>query len=133
MQVQPYLFFNGRCEEAFQFYQKAVGAKQSMLLRLKDSPEQQNVTPGTENKAMHMRFTVGGTTILASDGRCTGDMKFEGFGLSLTVKEAAEADRFFTALSDGGTVTMPLMTTFFSPRFGMLTDKFGVNWMVYAL
>ena len=133
MQVQPYLFFNGRCEEAFDFYKKAVGADTNMLMRYKDSPPPHHHTPEMNDKVLHMQITIGDTTILASDGHCTGELKFEGFALSLTVKEVAEAERLYAALSAGGQATMPLTSTFFSPSFGMLTDKFGVGWMVYVL
>jgi PhnB protein len=134
MQVQPYLFFNGRCEEAFEFYRKALGAEAEMLLRFKDAPAQEPsmAPPGAENKVMHMSFRIGSTTILASDGQCQGQPTFQGFGLSLTVANDAEADRTFNALADGGKVQMPLAKTFFSSRFGMVADRFGVMWMVYV-
>lgn len=131
MQVQPYLFFDGRCEEAIAFYKKAVGAEVGMLMRFKDSPEKNpNCTPSDENKVMHASLTIGETRVMASDGRNTGNPKFEGFALSINAKDEADADRKFNALSAGGKVMMPLGKTFFSPRFGMTTDKFGVNWMV---
>jgi PhnB protein len=135
MQVQPYLFFDGRCEEAAEFYRTALGAKDVMTLRFKDSPEPHApgmVPPGAENKVMHMKFQIGETTILASDGRCTGKPTFEGFSLSLTVDTDAEAERLFAALSEGGHVQMPITKTFFSSRFGMVADRFGVSWMVYV-
>ena len=135
MQVQPYLFFNGRCEEALEFYRGALGAEVKMLMRFKDCPEPQQpgmVAPGTENKVMHMQFRVGETTILASDGRCQGKPSFEGFALSITVPDDAEAERLFAALSAGGQVQMPMTKTFFSSRFGMLADRFGVSWMIYV-
>ena len=131
--IQAYLFFNGRCEEAIEFYRKALGAEVDMLLRFKDSPEPHQsgmVPPGSENKVMHASFRVGDTQIRASDGRCTGKTNFDGFALSLTVSTEAEADRRFTALADGGKVQMPLTKTFFSARFGMVVDRFGVLWMV---
>ena len=135
MQVQPYLFFDGRCEEAINFYRKAVGAEVIMLMRFKEAPEPHQpgmIPPGAENKVMHAAFRVGDSTVLASDGRCMGKPKFDGFALSLTVANEAEADRAFKALGDGGQVQMPLAKTFFSPRFGMLADRFGVTWMVYV-
>lgn len=135
MHVQPYLFFNGRCEEAIEFYRKALGAEVTMLVRFKDSPEPPApgmVPPGAENKVMHATFRIGDTLLNASDGRCQGKAEFEGFSLSLTVPSEAEADRFFAALVDRGQVKMPLSKTFFSPRFGMLADRFGVSWMVYV-
>lgn len=132
MQVQPYLFFDGRCEEAVEFYRTALGAQVDMLMRFKDSPEQNPgmVPPGSENKVMHTAFRVGDTQVMASDGRCQGKPSFQGFALSLTAKTAADADRMFGALANGGQVQMPLTKTFFSPKFGMVADKFGVSWMV---
>ena len=133
MQVQPYLFFDGRCEEALEFYRSAVGAKVEMLMRNKDSPEPPPpgmVPPGSENKILHASFRVGDTTLMASDGHCAGKPIFKGFSLSLTAANEAEAERLFGALGNGGQVQMPLTKTFFSPRFGMVTDRFGVPWMV---
>jgi PhnB protein len=132
MDVQPYLFFDGRCEEAIEFYKKALGAEVKALLRFRDNPEPQPgmTPPGTENKVMHANFRIGDTDVLASDGRCLGQPKFQGFSLSLWTKTEAEADKKFAALADGGQVQMPLGKTFFSPRFGMVADKFGIGWMV---
>ncbi|HZN57629.1 MAG TPA: VOC family protein [Planctomycetota bacterium] len=130
--VQPYLFFGGRCEEALKFYQKAVGAETEMLMRHKESPEPPppgTVPPGFENKVLHATFRVGGTTIMASDG-CGEGGTFEGFSLALSVPTEADANRAFAALAEGGEVRMPLAKTFWSPRFGMLTDRFGIGWMV---
>jgi PhnB protein len=130
MQVQPYLFFDGRCEEAIEFYKKTIGAQVEMLMRFKESPDQSMITPGSENKVMHSCFRIGDTAVMASDGRCTGKPSFQGFSLSLNAKDEAEADKLFNALGDGGQVQMPLAKTFFSPRFGMVADKFGVGWMI---
>jgi PhnB protein len=132
MDVQPYLFFDGRCEEALEFYKKTLGAEVKVLLRFKDNPEPQPgmTPPGAENKVMHANFRIGDTDLLASDGRCLGQPKFQGFSLSLWAKTEAEADKKFAALADGGQVQMPLAKTFFSPRFGMVADKFGIGWMV---
>ena len=130
--IQPYLFFGGRCEEALEFYRTAIGAEVEMLLRYSDSPEpmpEGRLAPGFENKVMHATFRIGGSTLMASDG-CDANSKFEGFSLSLAVPTEAEADRAFAALSKGGQVTMPLAKTFWSPKFGMLTDRFGIGWMV---
>ena len=132
MQLQPYLFFEGRCEEAARFYEKAVGATIGRLIRFKDSPDPNLGGSADPNKVMHMTLEIGDQTIMASDGQCQGSQKFEGFALSLTVKSEAEADRRFNALADGGQVTQPLIKTFFSPRFGMVTDRFGVSWMIHA-
>ena len=131
-QVQPYLFFEGRCQEALEFYRKALGAEVTALMRYKDSPDQTMVQPGSEDKVMHASLRIGETTLMASDGRCGGQPSFQGFALSLTVATEAEAERLFAAIVDGGQVIMPLTTTFFSPRFGMTTDRFGVSWMVYV-
>lgn len=131
--VQPYLFFGGRCEEALEFYHKAIGAQVDMLMRYKESPEQPPagmLAEGFENKVMHTSFRVGATTIMASDGCSPEDGNFNGFMLSLTVPEEADADRVFRALSDGGNVKMPLCKTFWSPKFGMLSDRFGLGWMI---
>jgi PhnB protein len=130
MQVQPYLFFDGRCEEALDFYRAALGAEVTMLMRFKESPEPAMVPGANGEKVMHAVFRVGSTPIMASDGRCGGQPKFEGFALSLTADTVEDADRLFTALSEDGKVQMPLTKTFFSPRFGMVADRFGVSWMV---
>jgi PhnB protein len=130
MQVQPYLFFDGRCEEAVAFYKRALGAKVEMLMRFKDSPEPEHNPPGAADKVMHASLKVGDTTIMASDGRCQGQPSFQGFALSLPVADEAEAERVFHALAEGGQVQMPLAKTFFSPKFGMVADRFGVSWMV---
>jgi PhnB protein len=130
MLVQPYLFLDGRCEEALDFYRKTLGAQVEMMMRFKESPEQTMVPPDGGDKIMHASFRIGDSVVMASDGRCLGQPAFQGFGLSLTVRDEAEADRVFGALSDGGQVQMPLTETFFSPRFGMVADRFGVTWMV---
>lgn len=130
MHVQPYLFFDGRCDEAIEFYKKTLGAKVEMLMRFKDSPDPSQCTPGTEDKVMHAQVRVGETLVLVSDGRAQGKPKFEGFALSIYASNEAEAERLFAALGQGGQVQMPMAKTFFSPRFGMLSDRFGVMWMV---
>lgn len=130
MQIQPYLFFDGRCEEAIEFYKSALGAEVGMLMRWKDSPDKSMCTPENENKVMHSSVTIGDSRVMLSDGRNTGNPKFEGFALTINAKDEADADRKFNALADGGQVTMPLSKTFFSPRFGMVADKFGMHWMI---
>jgi PhnB protein len=135
MLVQPYLYFDGRCEEAIEFYRKALGAEVDVLMRYKDCPETPQpgmVPPGAGNKVMHASFRIGETRVLASDGHCLGKPSFQGFALALTVADAAEAGRKFSLLADGGQVSMPLAKTFFSPSFGMLADRFGVSWSVIA-
>lgn len=130
MQVEPYLFFEGRCDEAIEFYQKALGAEVRFLMRYKDSPDPHARIPGLEEKVMHANLQIGQAAVMLSDGRCQGDAAFQGFALSLTVADEDEAERKFAALNDGGTIMMPLMKTFYSPRFGMVTDRFGVLWMI---
>ena len=131
--IQPYLFFNGSCEQAVDFYRTALGAEVEMMMRFKESPEppQPGMVPqGFENKIMHTSFRIGQTTVMASDGCCEEKANFQGFSLSLSVSSEAEADRAFDALAKGGQVRMPLAKTFWSPRFGMVTDRFGVGWMI---
>lgn len=130
MKVQPYLAFEGRCDEAIEFYKKAIGAKVEMLMRFKEAPDQSMITPANADKVMHAALRAGDAILLMSDGRCTGSANFHGIALALSVSTDADAERVFEALSDGGKVNMPLQKTFFSSRFGMLADKFGVGWMV---
>ena len=132
MHVQPYVFFDGRSEEAIEFYRNALGAEVTFLMRFKECPEKSSIPPGAEDKVMHASLRIGDTTVMASDGRCMGQPSFQGFSLSLTVPNVAEADRLFAAMGDGGQVQMPLAKTFFAPRFGMVADRFGVSWMVYV-
>ena len=135
MRVEAYLFFNGRCEEAVEFYRTTLGAEVTMLMRFKESPEPippGMLPPGFENKVMHASLRIGDTTVMASDGQGDGLPVFQGFSLSLAVANEAEAERLFTALGDGGQVQMPLAKTFWSPRFGMVLDRFGVSWMISA-
>jgi PhnB protein len=131
MQIQPYLFFDGRCDEAIDFYRSAVGAEVTALMRYKDSPEP--TSHGVGEKVMHASLRIGDTTVLVSDGRCSGQSSFEGFALSLTVADDGEAERLFAALGDGGQVQTPLTKTFFSSKFGMGTDRLGVLWIIYVM
>jgi PhnB protein len=131
--IEPYLFFNGSCEEAIEFYRKALGAEVEMMMRFNESPEPQPpgmVAPGFENKIMHASFRIGQARVLASDGCSAEKPSFQGFSLSLSVPDEKEADRVFGALADGGQVKMPLTKTFWSPRFGMVEDRFGIGWMI---
>lgn len=131
MHVQSYLFFNGRCEEAIEFYKKTLGAKVEMLMRFSESPEKSNMpVQPNPNSIMHACFKIGDTAIMASDGCGGGVAEFKGFSLSVGTKDETEARRLFAALSDGGQVQQPLIKTFFSPAFGMVQDKFGMSWMV---
>jgi PhnB protein len=133
MQVQSYLFFDGRCEEALEFYKTAVGAEVDMMMRFKESPDGKDnpmCPPGSEDKILHACFRIGDTAVMGSDGYAKGNPEFKGFSLAISTKTEAEADKLFGALGAGGKVEMPLTQTFFSPKFGMLADKFGVNWMI---
>lgn len=130
MQVQPYLFFDGKCDEALEFYKRVLGAKVQMLMRFSEAPDQSMVTPESKNKVMHSTVQIGDTTIMASDGHCHGKPAFEGFSLSIDAASDAEAKRIFTALAEGGQIRMPMDKTFFASSFGMCADKFGVGWMV---
>ena len=130
MQVQPYLFFDGRCQEAIDFYRQALGAEVGMVMHYKDSPVQTSAPPGSEDKVMHASLRIGQTDVHMSDGMCNGSPSFQGFSLCVTPPDGAAAQRVFAALGDGGTVTMPLGKTFFASSFGMVTDRFGVGWMV---
>ncbi|MBA3597554.1 MAG: VOC family protein [Methylibium sp.] len=132
MRIQPYLFFEGRCEEAIEFYRRALGAEPGDFMRYKDSPEPAMCPAGSAGaeKVMHASFRIGDSEVMASDGMCSGKPNFQGVSLSLSAPDAAAADRLFTALSDGGQIQMPLGPTFFSPSFGMVADRFGVSWMI---
>lgn len=132
MQVQPYLFFDGRCEEALAFYREALGAEVTSMMRFSESPDPEMTPPGAGHKVMHASFRLGETEVMASDGHSAGQPTFEGVSLSLSVDSDAEAKRMFDALADGGRVTMPLGPTFFASSFGMVADRFGVPWMVIA-
>ena len=131
MQLHPYLFFEGRCDEAIDFYRTALGAEVSFLMRRKDSPERMG-PPGDADKVMHATLRIGDNIVQVSDGRCEGKPRFQGFALSLNVSTDDEAKKLFMALTDGGQVQMPLTKTFFSSNFGMVTDRFGVLWMVHV-
>ncbi len=139
MQVQPYLFFNGRCEEAAEFYRQTLGAEVTMMMRFSEmpefgadavTPESGHMVPDSGHKIMHMSLQIGDITVMASDGMGDGGPKFEGFSLSLTTADEAEAKRLFDLLAEGGQIKMPLSPTFWSPCFGSVTDKFGVSWLV---
>src|SRR5262245_17003395 len=132
MKVGPYLFFDGRAEEAIEFYRRVLGAEVERMLRFKNNPDPQPgmTPPGAENKIMHAGLRIGDTILLMSDGHCAGKPEFRGFALSLYVANDAEAESRFKALSDGGQVQLPLKKTFFSSNFGMVTDRFGVTWIV---
>lgn len=133
MQLEPYLFFEGRCEEALEFYRKALGAEVTFLMRYKESPDPGMCPPGGEDKVMHANLRLGDTTLMASDGLCQGHPVFQGFSLSLSLPDEAAARRLFAALSEGGQVQMPLEKTFWSRLFGMVADRFGVSWMINVI
>ena len=133
MQLQPYLFFDGRCDEAIEFYRKMLDAELTELMRYRDSPEPLPpgmVPPGCEDKVMHASLRIGDSTLMASDGQCTGNASFQGFSLSITAADDAKAEQLFARMADGGQVQMPMSKTFFASRFGMLADRFGVSWMI---
>ena len=135
--VQPYIHFNGRCEEAIKYYQKTLGAEVLMEMRFKESPQPMppgSLPPGFENKIMHAHIAFGQAHLLMTDGP-SGDpskTEFQGISLSLTVESEAEAKQYFESLAKDGKVQMPFAKTFFSPGFGMVIDRFGIKWMVYA-
>jgi len=133
MHIESYLFFNGRCEEAIEFYKRTLGAQVLMLMRNKEAPEKPPpgmLPPGSDEKILHATLRIGTSNLMCSDGRCDGKPVFNGFSLSLDAANEAEAERLYAALLDGGTVQMPLAKTFWSPKFGMVADRFGVGWMV---
>jgi len=133
MQVHAYLNFDGRCAEALEFYKKALGAEVEMVMKYKDCPvpmDPKMTPPGSENKVMHASFKIGESTLMASDSHCMGKPEFKGISLSLPAPDEATANKLFKALSDGGKVQMPLTKTFFSPAFGIVNDRFGINWLV---
>jgi PhnB protein len=129
--VQPYIFFNGRCEEAFEFYKNAVGAVEIMKMHFNEAPEKcDNIPEANGNKVMHMSFRIGQSEVLASDGMCDEAAKFEGFSLTISTPNDAQTKKFYDALLEGGQPIMPLAKTFWASSYGMLKDKFGVCWMV---
>jgi PhnB protein len=132
MHVQPYLFFDGRCEQALDFYQKTLGAKVEAVIRYKENPEPKHNPPNSDDKVMHACFRIGDTQIMASDGNCAGKPTFQGFSLTINANDTAEANQRFNALAEGGQVQMPLGETFFAKSFGMVADRFGMGWMVIA-
>jgi PhnB protein len=133
MRLDPYLSFEGRCEEAIEFYRSALGAEVTVLMRFSDAPESPDsgmCPPTPSEKVMHASLRIGETTMMVSDGRCKGAASFQGFSLTLTARDDAEAERLFAAVGKGGQIQMPLAKTFFSSRFGMVADRFGVPWTV---
>jgi PhnB protein len=133
MQIEPYLFFEGRCEEALEFYRRRLGAEITEFFRYKESPEPGMCPSGAEEKVMHANVRIGDSTFMASDGDCQGQAVFRGFSLSLSLTDTAQAERLFAALADGGQIQMPLAGTFWSPLFGMVVDRFGVSWMINVI
>ncbi|WP_455202809.1 VOC family protein [Kaarinaea lacus] len=133
MQIEPYLFFEGRCEEALEFYKNALGAEVTMLMRFKDSPDQEACPVDDDNKIMHAAFKIGESPVMASDGHCGGNPSFQGISLSIGLTDVTDAEKKFNALADGGEVVMPLEKTFWSPSFGVVNDKFGISWMINVM
>jgi PhnB protein len=132
MTIEPYLFFDGRAEEAIEFYKSALGAKVVAVIRYKENPEPQHNPPGSDDKVMHSLLRFGDAGVMISDGKCGGRPAFQGFALTLQASDEADATRKFSALGQGGQVQMPLGESFFARSFGMVADKFGVSWMVIA-
>jgi len=132
MQIEPYLFFEGRTEEALEFYRSKLGAKVEFLMRYKDNPDPKYNPPNSGEKVMHSCFRIGDTQVMASDGNCSGKPSFQGFSLTFNAADEADAKRRFNALAEGGQVNLPLSETFFAKSFGMVADRFGLNWMVMA-
>jgi PhnB protein len=130
MNVQPYLSFEGRAQEALDFYKSALGAKVDVVMQFKDAPPEMKASPESGDKIMHSAFHIGDTQIMATDGQCTGKATFSGITLTLNAASNGEAEKLFNALAQGGQVQMPMAETFFAHRFGMVADKFGVGWMV---
>lgn len=132
MNVSPYLYFEGRCDEAIAFYKKTLGIEVTALSRFKDAPKNDMCPVGGEDKVMHMTFRLGDLTVMASDGRCSGKPKFDGFSLSIAMNDTAKAEKAFAALGEGGQVVMPMASTFFAKKFGMLADQFGLMWLIFV-
>jgi PhnB protein len=132
MQIEPYLFFEGRTEEALEFYKSKLGAKVEAVIRYKENPEPKYNPPNSDEKVMHALFRIGDSKVMASDGNCTGKPSFQGFSLTFNAADEADAKRRFNALAEGGQVNLPLSETFFAKSFGMVADRFGLNWMVMA-
>ena len=131
MNVQPYLSFEGRTQEALDFYKTAIGAKVDAVMHYRDAPPEMQAQMPHKDKIMHSAFHVGDTQVMASDGQCSGKASFSGITLTLNANSNQEAEKLFNALAQGGgKVTMPISETFFADRFGMVSDKFGVGWMV---
>jgi len=130
MHVNPYVFFDGKCEEALDFYKSKLGAKVNVLMRYSENPNPAHNPPGSDEKVMHSEFQVGDSKIMASDGLCHGKPSFQGFSLTIQCASDAEAQRLYTALGEGGQVQMPLGPTFFAHSFGMVADKYGIGWML---
>ncbi len=140
MNVTPYLCYEGRCEEALQFYRERLDARIDALMRFSEAPQSPGASAGcgempptvTGDKVMHASFRIGDSMLMASDGRCTGAARFEGIALTIQARDDAHAEQLFAALAEGGQVQMPLEQTFFASRFGMLADRFGVGWMIIS-
>ena len=130
MRTEPYLFFEGRCEEAIEFYRGAIGAEVTMMMRFGESPDPESCGTGDKNKILHAAFKIGDSTVMASDGHCSNKPVFNGFALSIIVEDLGKCDQMFNALADGGNPFMPLAKTFYAEKFGMVTDRFGVMWML---
>lgn len=133
MRIEPYLFFEGCAEQAAHFYRETIGAEIQALLRYSEAPDPALCPAADPNKIMHMNLKIGDSVVMGSDGNCSGQAQFQGFALTLNARDVGEAEKLFTLLAEGGQVQMPLEETFFSPAFGMLSDRFGVPWMVHVV
>ena len=130
MQLNPYLTFNGNCETAFKFYEKVLGGKILAMMPHEGTPAAGHVPAEWRKKIIHARMTIGDQLLMASDAPPDRYEPMKGFSVNVTVKDPAEADRIFAALSESGTVKMAIQETFWAVRFGMLVDQFGTPWMV---
>jgi PhnB protein len=128
--LNAYLFYNGNCEAAFKYYEKVLGGKIEFMLRADEGPADMKPEPGFEKKIMHARMAIGSNLLMASDAPAGHFHKPQGFAVSVTVPDLAEAEKTFKALAEGGAENMPFGKTFFSKGFGMCVDQFGQPWMV---
>lgn len=133
MKIEPYLMFNGRCEEAISFYQTVLGAEVAFLMRFDEAPDKECCPPGAEKKVMHATIMVAGNALMMSDGCCDDKPAFQGISLSISVDDIEQGRTLFEQLSEGGLIEMPYAATFWSPGFGVVRDRFGVSWMVNVL
>ncbi len=130
MELSPYLMFDGRCEAAFRFYEQCLGAKVIMMMTYDEAPAGADIAPNTSKKVMHARLAVGDRVLMGSDAPADRFRPMQGFSITLSIAEPAEAERVFDALAKNGKINMPMAETFWAKRFGMVVDQFGTPWMV---